>query len=82
MGPIPSCSFVGCVASSSINSGIIGSSDLATIVADEITISRYGGEAGAESDAVDPPNEDEEDDVVDATPSIEQYSTRHHLAHV
>jgi hypothetical protein len=62
--------------SSSGNSKIIGSFDPVMITADEIAISRYGGEAWVDYEVDDPLNKDVEDDIVDVTPSIEQYSTQ------
>jgi hypothetical protein len=62
--------------SNSIIFGITGSFDLAMTTADKITISRFGCGAQADSEANESLDGDEEDDVVDATQSIEQNSTQ------
>jgi hypothetical protein len=64
------------LASSSGISEIIGTSDPVTTIADKIVRSGTGGgEAGTDSKADISLNEEEENDDVDTTPSIEQAST-------
>jgi hypothetical protein len=74
LNPIPSIS--DWVVSSSDISGITGSFDPTTITADQITISGFSCGPRVDSKADKSLNEDEEYDIVDATPSIEQISTR------
>jgi hypothetical protein len=77
-GPVLSCFISDQVISSSVISRIDGSSDPATTMVEEISVCRFDRGAWADSDADETLNEDE-DDVVDATPSIKK--TRHSYRH-